>query len=250
LSYYGYTPSTDANGYFNNIIVGGYNAKAPKDTVGPTIKLYINDANFVNGGTTDANPIVYAILTDSSGINTVGNGIGHDITVQLDNSNTEIYVLNSYYQAALDNYQSGTVFYPMTNLTPGKHTILFKAWDVYNNSSSATLDFVVEASTTFQLAHVLNYPNPFTTHTSFFFEHNCPCNELNVLVQIYTVTGKLIKTINTEMHTEGYRSTGIEWDGKDDYNDRIGRGVYIYRVKVRNPEGEIASHIDKLVILH
>lgn len=250
LSYYGYNTATDANGYYNHIVVGGYNKNAPKDTIGPSIKLYINDDKFIYGGATDANPIIYAVLTDSSGINTVGNGIGHDITAQLDGDNSKIYVLNDYYQADLDNYQKGTVFYPLTNLAAGHHTLTFKAWDVYNNSSTANLEFVVEASSTFQLAHVLNYPNPFTTHTSFFFEHNCPCEDLNVMIQVFTVTGKLIKTINTDMHTEGYRSTGIDWDGKDDYNDRIGRGVYIYRMKVRKPDGEIASKIEKLVILH
>ena len=250
LSYYGFNTITDANGYNNKIVVGGYSTNHKKDSIGPNIKLYINDNKFVFGGATDANPILYAVLNDSSGINTVGNGIGHDITVQLDNDNSKIYILNDYYQASLDNYQSGTVFYPMTNLAPGRHSITFKAWDVYNNSNSAYLEFVVEESKTFQLNHVLNYPNPFTTHTSFFFEHNCPCEDLNVMIQIFTVTGKLIKTINTDMHTEGYRSTGIDWDGKDDYNDHIGRGVYIYRMKVRRPDGEIASKIDKLVILH
>ncbi len=250
LSYYGFNNSTDANGYNNKIVVGGYNLNNKKDTVGPSIKLYINDNKFIFGGATDANPIIYAILNDSSGINTVGNGIGHDITAQLDGDNSKIYILNDYYQATLDNYQSGTVFYPLTKLAPGRHTLTFKAWDVYNNSSSAYLEFVVEESSTFKLDHVLNYPNPFTTHTSFFFEHNCPCEDLNVMVQIFTVTGKLIKTINTDMHTEGYRSTGIEWDGKDDYNDHVGRGVYIYRLKVRKPDGEIASKVEKLVLLH
>ena len=235
LSYYGYTTNTDANGYNKNIFIGGYDKNSKKDTVGPTVKLYMNDSKFIFGGATDANPIIYAVLKDSSGINTVGNGIGHDITAQLDNDNEKIYVLNDYYQADLDNYQSGTVFFPLTKLSNGRHSITFKVWDVYNNSSTAYVEFVVEESTNFQLDHVLNYPNPFTTHTEFFFEHNCSCENLNVLIQIYTVSGKLIKTINTDMHTEGYRSTGIAWDGKDDYNSPIGRGVYIYRMKDHRP---------------
>ena len=209
----------------------------------------MNDTTFVFGGLTDQNPSLYARILDSSGVSTVGNGIGHDITAQLDNDNTKIYVLNDYYQADLNSYQSGKVIYPFTGLSEGHHSVTFKVWDVYNNSSEARLEFNVTSSTKLTLTHVLNYPNPFTTSTKFFFEHNKPCMPLVVQIQIYTISGKLIKTIRNDIQCDGYRSDNITWDGLDDYGDRIGRGVYVYRLKVHAPDGSEADKFEKLVVL-
>lgn len=64
--------------------------------------------------------------------------------------------------------------YRLTDLPEGRHTLDLKAWDVYNNSSVKSTEFVVAPSAELALEHVLNYPNPFTTHTEFYFEHNRP----------------------------------------------------------------------------
>jgi len=100
------------------------------------------------------------------------------------------------------------------------------------------------------LSHVLNYPNPFTTKTQFMFEHNRPCADLDVNIQVFTVSGKVVKTINQQVNCDGFRAEGIEWNGRDDYDQKIGRGVYVYRVKVRTPEGFTADAFEKLVILN
>ena len=88
---------------------------------------------------------------------------------------------------------------------------------------------------------MLNYPNPFSTNTKFFFEHNQPGEGLDVQIQIYTISGKLIKTITTYVQTQGFRAEPIDWDGRDDFGDKIGRGVYIYRIKVRSVSGSTAD---------
>jgi flagellar hook assembly protein FlgD len=132
----------------------------------------------------------------------------------------------------------------------GTHRLDFKVWDVYNNSSEASTDFIVAPTADIALAHVLNYPNPFTTSTKFYFEHNHPCENLDVQVQIFSISGKLIKTIETKMRLEGYRSEPIDWDGLDDFGNKIGKGVYIYRIKVRGQNGSTADKFEKLVILN
>ena len=124
-----------------------------------------------------------------------------------------------------------------------------KVWDVYNNSSEATIEFVVVDSRDIQLERVYNYPNPFTTYTEFWFEHNQPGKQLYAQVQIFTVSGKLVKTLEQHILNEGFRSTSITWDGLDQYGDRIGRGVYIYRLKVRTENFSVAEKYQKLVIL-
>jgi flagellar hook assembly protein FlgD len=99
------------------------------------------------------------------------------------------------------------------------------------------------------LDHVLNYPNPFTTRTTFYFEHNQVCSQLEAQVQIFTVAGRLVRTINQTVNTVGFRSQGIEWDGKDDFGDQLAKGVYVYSVKVNSPDGQKAEKIEKLVLL-
>jgi len=193
---------------------------------------------------------LFAILRDDNGVNTVGNGIGHDIAAVLDGSTESSVVLNDYYQADLNSYKSGTIRYPFSELAEGKHTLSLKVWDVYNNSSQSYTEFVVARSAELALRHVLNYPNPFTTKTQFYFEQNQCCQVLDVSVQIFTVSGKLVKSIDQFVNTEGFRSDPIDWDGRDDFGDRIGKGVYIYRIKVKTSEGAVAEKFEKLVILN
>ena len=250
ISYYAKSTLTDAKGYFNNFIVGGTSDNAQTDIDGPSIKLFLNDSSFINGGMTDQNPLIYAFLNDTNGINTAGSGIGHDITATLDDNTNQAFILNDYYEADLGSYQKGKVEYGLFKLEPGEHALKFKAWDVYNNSSEAELDFVVFESTEFTINRLFNYPNPFTTNTSFYFEHNQPGTELEVLLQIFTVSGKLVRTIQSQMVTTGFRSEAISWDGLDDYGSPIGRGVYIYRVKVRTKSGKIVEKYEKLLILN
>jgi len=209
----------------------------------------MNDEKFVFGGITNENPVIYAVASDESGINTVGNGIGHDIVAVLDNKIDPVYVLNDFYEADMDDYTKGKVIYRLENLEEGNHSLKLKIWDIYNNSSDAYTEFTVAGSAEIALKHVLNYPNPFTTHTSFFFEHNQACNGMDVQVQIFTVSGKLVKTLNQRIICDGFRSDSISWNGTDEYGDRIGRGVYIYRLKVRNDKGATADKYEKLVLL-
>ncbi len=250
ISYYGENGTDDAKGNCEKFYIGGTNTNAPADNIGPGIKLYLNDARFVFGGLTNQNPYIYAVLKDSSGINTVGNGIGHDLTAILDGNTSGTIILNDYYQSDLNSYKSGTIHYQLQNLSPGRHTLTLKAWDIYNNSSQAYTEFVVENSSSLGIAHLLNYPNPFTTHTQFFFEDNRCCEQLDVQIQIFTVTGKQVKNITEKVTLTGFRSDPIDWDGKDDFGNNIGRGVYVYHLKVRGEDGSTADKYEKLVILN
>jgi hypothetical protein len=238
-----------AGGYSRDFIIGGIDTTGLDDNVGPEITLFLNDDSFVNGGITNETPILIAQLFDESGINTVGTGIGHDITAILNDETANAKVLNQFYEADLDTYQSGVVRYQMQPLEPGLHTLTFKAWDVNNNSSEAKIEFNVQASENVALRHVLNYPNPFTTYTEFLFEHNQVCASLDVKIEIFTVTGRLIRTIIQDVKTQGFRVEGIPWDGRDEFGDQLAKGVYVYRLTVRNPDGESAQEMQKLYLL-
>jgi hypothetical protein len=250
ISYYFENGVDDGAGRNGQIIIGGSSTTARPDTKGPSVKLYMNDSTFVYDGTTNENPQLYAVLFDSSGVNTVGNGVGHDLVAVLDNNTSGPAILNDYYTADMNTFRSGKIRYPYTSLTEGVHTLKLKVWDVYDNSSQVFTEFIVSSSAQMALKHVLNYPNPFTTHTSFFFEDNECCQNLNVEIEIFTVTGKLVKTIYTNVYSDGFRSPPIDWDGRDDFGDKIGRGVYVYRLSVRPDGKDPISKLEKLVILN
>ena len=250
ISYYAHNGVNDANGYYDKIIIGGTNSNAVADVQGPTINLFMNDEKFVSGGTTDEHPKIYAKVSDLSGINTIGTGIGHDVVAILDENTKNAIVLNDYYVSDLNTYQSGKIRYPLNELPEGNHTLSLKVWDVQNNSSSISTDFVVSKNADLALTHILNYPNPFTTKTKFFIEHNQCCTSLKVLIQVYTITGKVVKSINQTINNEGFRFDGIEWDGKDEFGDKLARGVYVYRVSVTDGSKKTADKIEKLVILN
>jgi hypothetical protein len=249
VSYYAVSGNNDAHGYNETFNIGSSLEGAELNNEGPIIDLYLNDSTFVSGGISNTTPILYSRLRDENGINTVGNGIGHDLIAVLDNDTQNPIVLNEYYETDLDTYQSGEVRYQLDELAEGNHTLSLKAWDVHNNSSIATLEFTVAENGVIALEHVLNYPNPFTTRTEFMFEHNQVCQSLDVRLQIFTVSGKLVKTLEQQVLQEGFRSQPIPWDGTDDFGDRIGRGVYVYKLEVRNDEGQKAEQFEKLVIL-
>jgi hypothetical protein len=188
-------------------------------------------------------------MNDQNGINTVGNGIGHNITATLTSGlKTQKIDLNEYYESTLDSYQEGEIRYPMSKLEPGNYKLTVKAWDVVNNSSEISTEFSVIESSQFNIDRVYNYPNPFTTNTSFQFEHNRPGEELQVMVQIFNVSGRLVKTIQQDLVSMGTRISNIGWDAKDEYGDKLGRGVYVYRLKVKAADGSIADKYQKLVI--
>jgi flagellar hook assembly protein FlgD len=137
----------------------------------------------------------------------------------------------------------------LPQLDAGPHSLKIKVWDVMNNSSDYILDFIVVESGELKIDHVLNYPNPFTDRTSFWFEHNQPGVDLYAKVEVFTVSGKLIKTISQTINSTGNRSNDILWDGRDEYGSRVGRGVYIYRLKVRTFGGKTADKWERLVVL-
>jgi len=249
ISYYAINgTNNDALGS-KKIKIGGDATSTITDNAGPDVKLFMNDNNFVFGGITDENPFIYAELNDENGINTVGNGIGHDITAILDGNSSKTYVLNDYYEGNLNDYKSGIVKFPLNNLATGNHNIKFKVWDVFNNSKEAYTEFVVAEAQDLAISNIYNYPNPFTTHTEFYFDHNQVNSNLDVLIQVFTITGKLVKSIKTSINNNSFHSSPISWDGKDDFDDKLAKGVYIYKLTVKSSDGKQKTKFEKLVML-
>ncbi len=238
ISYYATDLKNEAKGYYENIIIGGFNETTITDNTGPDIQLFMNDTTFINGGTTHETPTLLAMISDQSGINTTGNGIGHDITASLTGPSEANYILNEFYEADLNKSNSGSVRYLLPELNPGLYTLTLKAWDVFNNSSVSYITFEVINSGTMELSHLINYPNPFTNETSVVFDHNQAGNNLEVQLSIYNLTGQKVRTIEKQITGNAFRSEPIKWDGRNDGGDALPEGLYIYSVFVTNEKGE------------
>ena len=249
ISYYANNENEDANGFDNTIYVGGSSTSAIADNEGPMIKAYMNSEKFVDGGIVTSNSTLLVKLSDDNGINYTGNSIGHDITAILDKNAQNTFVLNNFFESNLDDYKAGVVKFPINNLAEGTHTLTIKAWDILNNSSETTIAFEVVSATKGLIKNVYNYPNPFSTKTQFMFEHNMPNQPLSVSIQIMTLTGKVVKTIKEQITSEGTRINNIDWDGLDEFGDKIGNGVYVYKLHVKSQSGFSDTKLEKLIIL-
>ncbi|MDO9511510.1 MAG: type IX secretion system sortase PorU [Bacteroidales bacterium] len=248
ILYYAASESTDASGFYENIIIGGIYSGVEDDTELPEIRLFMNNINFVDGGITDENPVLIAQLSDYSGINTVGNGIGHDIQAILDGNTKNPYILNDYYKADLGTYKNGSLAYPFFDLSAGEHIVSLTAWDVFNNSATASLKFIVMNSNKMVIRNFYNYPNPFSKLTNFVFEHNQAGNELLAEIQIYDIRGCKVRSIRQTVGMEGYRSDPVAWDGRSDSGHPLGQGIYFYRLVLTGENGQTAIENGKLII--
>ncbi len=251
ISLYAQSKTRDALGGDTSILVGGTTTGVAKDNSAPVIKLYMNDESFVSGGITGQNPVLLARLSDENGLNTAGIGSGHEMLLTLNHDKDRAIVLNNYYTADIDSYQSGTIRYPFKNLPVGAYTLALKTWDTHNNAAEAHLNFVVTDGEKLHLNRVINYPNPFSTHTTFQFDHNRAGENLDIHIEIFTVSGKLVKTLLGSSRTSNSHVAAISWDGRDDFNATLARGIYIYRIIVRSHyDGATATRFEKLVLLN
>jgi hypothetical protein len=248
ISYYAYSDDSDATGYFNDVIVGGLNQNANADNEGPEIKLYMNDNGFVSGDQTNDSPVLMADLYDKHGINISQNGIGHDIVVEIDGDTYNSIILNNFFAPEVDSYQKGSITYPFFNLPDGHHTLTLKAWDTYNNSSVASIDFVISSNATLSLSKVMNMPNPFSLETTFTLDHSHPGDELEISLEIFNLSGRRVLSWSTSAMSTGTTIPYFTWNGTDASGGNLDNGMYLYKVTVTAESGDVTSTVQKLII--
>jgi hypothetical protein len=241
ISLYATDSVRDANGVDTRLYISGFAQAGAVDQTGPGIKVWLNDTLFMNGGLTNENPVLLARLSDPSGINTSGNSIGHDITVVIDGDERNLMVLNDYYTAAVDDFTRGEIRFQLPAIAEGRHSLRLKAWDVANNSSAVQLDFVVAKKEKLVIQQLMNYPNPLQQQTRFSFEHNQPYTDMDVTVQIYNLSGGLVKTIHQVVNTGGSRNAEITWNGDNQSGAKLAKGYYIYKVIVKTGTGQATA---------
>lgn len=249
ISYYASDGEQDAAGHYNDIVIGGISNKNLDDYDGPEISLFMNNTAFRSGGFTDENPVLLALLKDISGINTIGNSIGHDIVAILDGKTESPFILNDYYQSDLNTYKSGKVAFPFKNLAPGLHTLRLKAWDVNNNSAEASIEFYVASSEEMLIGSFDAYPNPMNDYTRFEFDHNQSGQDLEVTLRIFSLSGALVAVLNRTIFADGFRTTAFEWDGRNNQGRLLSAGFYIGNLQVTSSSGLQAAESVKISVV-
>jgi len=232
----------------NSSFVMGSNDDEQNDGVGPSIYCYLNSSSFMNGGKTNATPYFYAELNDNDGINAAGSGIGHDLELIIDGEMSRTYNLNEYFVYDFGDYRSGHVGYSIPELTEGTHHLLFRAWDVLNNSSTAELTFVVDPQLEPSLISVICTDNPARSNTTFVINHDRTGSEMDVELEVFDPSGrKLWHHSETGLSTDNTYT--VQWDLTVDGGRRLQTGVYLYRVLISSNGSTKATKARKLIVM-
>ena len=239
----------EAQGNFDNFIVGGTSDTAETDTIGPEIRaLYLNDTTCVDGGQVNTTPYFVAELWDKSGVNITGSSVGHDMMLVIDESTVLSYNLNSYYELLPGEDGTGIVKFPIPALEPGKHTAEFWVWDILNNSTVRTFTFeVVEGLKPF-LFDVIATPGIAREQVTFHLMHNRPESRMRVGIMVYDLAGRQLWK-HEESGTSGlFENYTVSWDLTSG-GARMRPGVYIYRAAISTDNSKDATKARKFIIL-
>ena len=234
---------SEAQGILERFYIGGSDENIDYETDGPQVKMYLNVADFQSGDKTNETPLFIAEVSDKSGINQVGSGIGHDMTLIIDDDPGMIYSLNDYYTSEINDFTRGSVRYKLPELKSGKHTLTFRVWDLLNNSTTETLDFEVVRGLEPTIFKIYNYPNPVSAYTRFVVEHDRPETVISALVDVFDLSGRRVWTFKQSTLDE------IHWELKDDFGRQLSPGAYMYRISITTSKGLVESRLNKFILI-
>jgi len=250
FSYYATDGKNDATGNDENTVIGGILDGTITDKTGPVVRLFMNDTLFRSGGLTGINPVLIAKVNDESGINTLGNGIGHDITAVIDGRTDKTIILNDYFESETDNYKKGILSYKLNSLDPGTHQLRLKVWDVMNNSSTANITFNVKSENNIEADEFTVWPNPFKAGTSFTIRHNQSGKVVKAEIRIYNTEGMLQRVLQTAAGTDQGIIGPVQWDGTNQGGAKLRSGLYFFSVLLENETGETVIRNCKIMMLN
>jgi len=215
------------------------------DSLKPEMDITYDGIKSVSGEYISANPKIILNFFDNSKIFIRDTS---SIRVKL-NDSTIWYYINGVknplidIQFANDKFLQATVFFN-PSLSEGENK--FQYMSVDNNSNIAdTVTHYMYVSSELKILDLLNYPNPMKNQTDFIINlaGNVPPSKSKI--KIYSVAGRVIKTIETNLNI-GYNS--IKWDGRDEDGDNIANGVYLYKIIIEG-SNKTESKLQKLVML-
>jgi hypothetical protein len=251
VSYYSFDEAgNSAFGASNDLMIGGITDTPPTDTKGPQITLYLNTPSFRSGDATGVRPLLIAHLHDENGINTSGNGIGHDISLIVDDNRSQTSILNAYFQSELDNYQEGMVSYQLPQQIPGLHKLAFKAWDNLNNSTTVEILFEVKEGGELKVDQVKFGPNPVRMNdkVQLIFSHDEPNSSMTITTRTFDLSGQLTKQNTQQTISVGGQTHPIEWHAVSATGQPLQPRIYILQFQVNVQTGKSTHFSEKILV--
>ncbi len=245
IVYYAYDDKEEAASADTNLLVGQFSDYAGVDNSGPVVKPFIDNNLFRSGDIVSANPMLYVELEDDNGINVSGSSVGHDLIAVIDGDYSNPFILNSFYRPEPNDFTKGNLYYQLSRLAAGKHTITVRAWDVYNNFGEGSIDFEVVEGETLDF-NLYNFPNPFGQSTKIVFQHNQPNVEMEVDLRIFGTNGQLVYSQSQKRQPTG-SFTYWTWDGTDRSGAKVAQGVYMCQLNIKTSTGISKTVYHKLV---
>ncbi len=189
-------------------------------------------------------------LHDENGINTSGNGIGHDLVATITGSQSYRFVLNNFFTTHLDSYQSGSIEYSLPELQPGKYTLTLKAWDTGNNSAEKTISFVVSNDISLEISQMHIYPVPLKsgTNLSISFDHNLANEDMNVMLRMFDLSGQQMGTHQTSIDSSHGTTAPISFIPQGGNGQNLGVGIYIIQMEATSDSGKKTTISKKIII--
>lgn len=240
------TYTQEATGSYDGFLLGGTEDNLTNDGTGPAIQVFLNSLEFVSGDKVNETPRLMAIIEDPDGINTAGN-LGHNLSAIIDGKASMTYNLNEYYISDIGGYTRGTVAYVFPELPEGKHTLMLRAWDMMNNSSTVTVEFEVVRGLSPSIIQMVTMPSPARDYATFTLMHDRPENEVTVTLEVFDFSGRIVWN-HTEQVVSSDNTYSYTWNLRGSSGQPLESGVYLYRFVVSSPTGQSSSKAQKILI--
>lgn len=240
-----------AQGRHDNFLIAGTSSSTENDGNGPEIKLYLGSPSFVDGGSVNTTPYLYAEFYDENGINTVGTGVGHDIMLVVDNDINHTYNLNSLYTPVVGDYTRGSVGFTLNELPAGEHKLQLRAWDLFNNSSVAELSFVVVPGLAPEFSKLLLSPSParFGQVSTFVLTHSLPGSAIDVTLEVFNMQGQIVWK-NSERAVCAGNTYTYDWNVTASSGAAMPTGVYLCRASISSAGGAVVTKTGKFIVIN
>ena len=224
--------------HFNNFVYTNFFVRG--ENYNPLLDVTFDGVHILNRDIVSARPHILIKLKDESKYLALSDTSFLKVQVRFPDGSLKTY-----------RFDNDTVRFTPANLANGENTAtidftpLFKGNDdeyeliVTGKDAAGNKAGEIEYHAVFRviskpmISNLLNYPNPFTTSTAFVFTVTGAQPPQNMRIQILTITGKIVREITSNelgpIHI-GRNITDFKWDGKDQYGQKLGNGVYLYRV--------------------
>lgn len=221
---------------------------AQSDKLNPVMDVTFDGVHILNNDIVSAKPLIRILLKDENKHNLINDTALIQLSLKDTSNGTFVNIpfdgtVCKFIPAEANGKNEAYIEYRPT-LEDNNYTLQVAAKDKAGNLVGATgnkyeIGFVVYNKPT--ITNVLNYPNPFSTSTQFVFTMTGSEIPSQFKIQVISVTGKVVKEITKaelgNLHI-GRNITEYRWDGRDQYGQLLGNGVYLYRVITSNNQGE------------